>query len=64
MQERALSLDSSNAEYATELGHELVLQGRYKDALKCYRSAMKLDESSVVALTGLSILLHLTISTS
>ena len=47
-----MSLESSNAEYLTELGYELLLQGKNKDANKCYQNAMKLDESSVQALTG------------
>ena len=51
--ERAMSLDSGNAEYVTELGYELLLQGKNKDAIKCYRNAMKLDETSVSALTGM-----------
>ena len=52
MAERAVSLDTNNAEYLTELGYELLLQGKSKDAMKCYQNAMKLDESSVQALTG------------
>ena len=52
MAERAMSLDSSNAEYVNELGYELLLQGKNRDAMKCYQNAMKLDESSVAALTG------------
>ncbi|XP_072020597.1 tetratricopeptide repeat protein 21B-like isoform X2 [Amphiura filiformis] len=51
--ERALSLDSSNAELSTEAGYELLLQNRPRDAMKCYRNAMKLDETSVAALTGI-----------
>ena len=52
MAERAMSLDSSNSEYVTELGYELLLQGKNRDAMKCYQNGMKLDESSVAALTG------------
>ena len=51
-----MSLDSSNSEYVTELGYELLLQGKNKDAIKCYRNAMKLDETSVSALTGMHFL--------
>ena len=54
--ERAMSLDSGNAEYVTELGYELLVQGKNKDAIKCYRNAMKLDETSVSALTGMQLL--------
>ncbi|XP_074652535.1 tetratricopeptide repeat protein 21B-like [Tubulanus polymorphus] len=53
MAERAVGLDSTNAEYVNELGYELLLQGRVKDAMKCYKNAMKLDETSVAALTGI-----------
>ena len=52
MQERSVSLDNMNSEYVTELGYELLMQGKIKDAMRCYRNAMKLDESSVSALTG------------
>lgn len=43
---------SGDAELATELGYQLVLQGRAKEAIKWYKTAMKLDESSVSALMG------------
>ncbi|XP_013391055.1 tetratricopeptide repeat protein 21B [Lingula anatina] len=51
--ERAVSLDNTSAEYVTELGYELLMQGRVRDAMKCYKNAMKLDETSVAALTGI-----------
>ncbi|KAJ8385445.1 hypothetical protein AAFF_G00188970 [Aldrovandia affinis] len=51
--DRAFSLASGNAELATELGYQLVLQGRVKEAIKWYRTAMTLDETSVSALTGI-----------
>ncbi|XP_043931290.1 tetratricopeptide repeat protein 21B [Protopterus annectens] len=51
--ERAVSLDSNNSELATELGYQMVLQGKMKEALKCYKTAMKLDETSVSAFTGI-----------
>ena len=54
--ERALSLDASNAELSTEAGYELLLQKRPREAMKCYRNAMKLDETSVAALTGIASL--------
>ncbi|XP_077996608.1 tetratricopeptide repeat protein 21B-like [Glandiceps talaboti] len=53
LMERALGLDSMNSDYATEAGYELLLQGKVRDAMKCYRNAMKLDETSVAALTGI-----------
>ena len=52
LMERAVSLDNNNSEYITELGFQLLLQGKVKDALRCYKNAMKLDETSVSALTG------------
>lgn len=53
LMERAVSLDNNNAEYITELGFQLLLQGKVKDAMRCYKNAMKLDETSVSALTGI-----------
>lgn len=50
--ERAVQLENINAEYMTELGFQCMLQGRNKDALKCYRNAMRLDETSIQALIG------------
>ncbi|XP_052258735.1 tetratricopeptide repeat protein 21B-like isoform X2 [Dreissena polymorpha] len=53
LMERAVSLSSGSAEYITELGFQLLLQGKVKDALRCYKNAMKIDETSVAALTGI-----------
>lgn len=52
MVERAFSHASSESDLATELGYQLVLQGRLKEAMKWYKTAMTLDESSVSALMG------------
>ena len=46
-------MDVNNAEYIAELGYELLMAGKAKDAMKCYRSALKTDETSLFALTGL-----------
>uniref|UniRef100_A0A3B3R4B6 Tetratricopeptide repeat domain 21B n=1 Tax=Paramormyrops kingsleyae TaxID=1676925 RepID=A0A3B3R4B6_9TELE len=51
--EKAFSIASSDAELATELGYQLVLLGRIKEATKWYKTAMTLDETSVTALTGI-----------
>ncbi|XP_076851637.1 tetratricopeptide repeat protein 21B [Brachyhypopomus gauderio] len=51
--ERAFSRASGSAEMATELGYQLRLQGRTKEAMKWYKTAMALDESSVSALIGI-----------
>ncbi|XP_074168694.1 tetratricopeptide repeat protein 21A isoform X4 [Rhinolophus sinicus] len=42
------------AHVATELGYLFILQDRVKEASLWYSEAMKLDESSVAALTGIS----------
>lgn len=52
MVERALSMASGDSDLATELGYQMVLQGRIKEAMKWYKTAMTLDETSVSALTG------------
>ena len=44
---------SSDAHMATELGYLFILQDQVKEASLWYSKAMKLDESSVAALTGL-----------
>eukprot|EP00064_Thunnus_orientalis_P012892 superscaffoldBa00002031_g12928 len=53
MVERAFSLASGDSDLATELGYQMVLQGRIKEAMKWYKTAMTLDETSVSALTGI-----------
>lgn len=61
MVERALSLASGDSDLATELGYQMVLLGRTKEAMKWYKTAMTLDETSVAALTGivLQFLIHI-----
>lgn len=54
--ERAFSLTTQNADIATELGFQMVLQGKIKEAVKWYKTAMALDETSVPALTGTAII--------
>ncbi|XP_015214562.1 tetratricopeptide repeat protein 21B isoform X1 [Lepisosteus oculatus] len=51
--ERAFSMAPGDAELATELGYQLVLWGKIKEAVKWYKTAMTLDETSVSALTGI-----------
>lgn len=51
--ERCVQQEPSNSEYINELGFQLLLQGKAKDAMNCYRNAMKIDETSVTALTGM-----------
>ncbi|XP_057561629.1 tetratricopeptide repeat protein 21A isoform X5 [Hippopotamus amphibius kiboko] len=51
--ERAFMATSSYTHVATELGYLFILQDRVKEASLWYSEAMKLDESSVAALTGI-----------
>ncbi|XP_014641369.1 PREDICTED: tetratricopeptide repeat protein 21B isoform X1 [Ceratotherium simum simum] len=50
--ERAFSLTPQQSEFATELGYQMILQGKVKEALKWYKTAMTLNETSVPALIG------------
>ena len=51
--ERTFMATSSDAHMATELGYLFILQDQVKEASLWYSKAMKLDESSVAALTCL-----------
>lgn len=51
--ERSVQQDPENTEYINELGFQLLLQGKVKDAMKCYRNAMKINDTSVQSLTGI-----------
>ncbi|XP_020826210.1 tetratricopeptide repeat protein 21A isoform X1 [Phascolarctos cinereus] len=51
--ERTFLAAPSDAQFANELGYQLILQERAKEAALWYTEAMKLDESSVAALTGI-----------
>uniref|UniRef100_A0A8C9WIP1 Tetratricopeptide repeat domain 21B n=1 Tax=Scleropages formosus TaxID=113540 RepID=A0A8C9WIP1_SCLFO len=53
MVDRAFSRSSGDSELATELGFQFVLQGRIKEAIKWYKTAMTLDETSISALIGI-----------
>lgn len=53
--EKAYQLSPLKAEYLTELGFQSILQGRYKDAVKHFRAATKVDDSSLQALCGLTV---------
>jgi tetratricopeptide repeat protein 21B len=55
MVEKAYKLSPGNAEYITELGYQSVLQKKYKEAQKFFKSATKVDDSSVYALCGLTL---------
>ncbi|CAN9497793.1 unnamed protein product [Ophioblennius macclurei] len=54
MVDRAFSLASGDPDLATELGYQMVLQGRIKEAMKWYKTAISNKEkTSVSALTGI-----------
>ncbi|XP_061734928.1 tetratricopeptide repeat protein 21B isoform X2 [Nerophis ophidion] len=53
MVENAFCVTSSNSDIATELGYLMVLLGKTKEAMKWYKTAMTLDETSLPALTGI-----------
>ncbi|XP_027801919.2 tetratricopeptide repeat protein 21B isoform X1 [Marmota flaviventris] len=50
--EKSFSLSPQQSEFATELGYQMILQGKIKEALKWYKTAMTLNETSVSALVG------------
>ncbi|XP_069791436.1 tetratricopeptide repeat protein 21B isoform X2 [Narcine bancroftii] len=51
--ERAFGMSPHNAEIANELGYQMILQGKTKEAIKWYKTAMSLDETSIPAVTGI-----------
>uniref|UniRef100_A0A8C6SMK6 Tetratricopeptide repeat protein 21B n=1 Tax=Neogobius melanostomus TaxID=47308 RepID=A0A8C6SMK6_9GOBI len=53
MVEKAFSVGSGDADFATEMGYQMLLLGKTKEAIKWYKNAMSLDETSVAALTGI-----------
>lgn len=53
--EKASQMASANAEYLTEMGYHSILMGRHKEATKYFRAATKLDDSSILALCGLTV---------
>lgn len=54
--ERAVQLAAGgHAEYITELGYQSLQLGRVREAAKQFRQASKLDDSSVEALSGLTL---------
>ncbi|XP_039769894.1 tetratricopeptide repeat protein 21A isoform X2 [Ornithorhynchus anatinus] len=53
LMERTFLMAPSEALFATELAYQLLIQGKVKEASQWYTEAMKLDESSLTALTGI-----------
>lgn len=53
--EKAYQLSPTKAEYLTELGFHSILLCKFKDAVKHFRAATKVDDSSLQALCGLTV---------
>ncbi|XP_028292387.1 tetratricopeptide repeat protein 21B [Gouania willdenowi] len=54
MVDKALSLAPGDSDFATELGYQMVLQGRIKDAMKWYKTAAtNKEKTTLLALTGI-----------
>ncbi|KAL9694787.1 hypothetical protein quinque_014072 [Culex quinquefasciatus] len=53
--QKAHKLNPSNAEFLTELGYQTALQKKYKEATKLFKTASKIDDSSMYALCGLTL---------
>lgn len=51
--EKAASIDSTSSVAMAEVGYQNLLRGRVKEAQRYYKSATKLDESSIQALSGI-----------
>ncbi|XP_057707752.1 tetratricopeptide repeat protein 21B-like isoform X2 [Corythoichthys intestinalis] len=51
--EKAFSEMQGSSDFAAELGYLMLLQGKIKEAVKWYKTAMTLDEMSLTALTGI-----------
>ncbi|KAM7105392.1 tetratricopeptide repeat protein 21B [Molossus nigricans] len=51
--ERAFSLTPQQPEYAIELGYQMLLQEKIKEAWKWYNIAINLEETNITALIGL-----------
>ncbi|KAJ8985639.1 hypothetical protein NQ317_015135 [Molorchus minor] len=51
----ALQSNSDNAEIVVELGYQALLSQKTKEAIRFFRSATKIDETSLNALIGLSL---------
>lgn len=53
--EKAAQLEPTNVDFITELGYQNLLQKKIKEASKFFRTTTKLDDSSITALTGLTL---------
>ncbi|XP_054418760.1 tetratricopeptide repeat protein 21B [Pteronotus mesoamericanus] len=50
--DKAFSINPQESEYATELGYQMLLQEKVKEALKWYKLAINLEETNITALIG------------
>lgn len=55
MVEKAVQVLPNNYDYINELAYQNLLQGRTKEALKYYKSATKINETSIHALIGVTL---------
>lgn len=53
--ERAAQLEPGNADFLAELGYQHLMQGKLKEATRCFKNTTKLDDSSITGLTGLTL---------
>ena len=51
--EKAASIDSTSSVNMAEVGYQNLLKGKVKEAQRYYKTATKLDESSILALSGI-----------
>ena len=51
--QRAVSVRNDDADLIVELGSQLLMAGKTQEAARCFQNAMKVDESNVLALTGI-----------
>lgn len=53
--EKSVQIHPNNTEYITELGFQNYLLGKTKEAMRLYKSATKINDSSVTALIGMTL---------
>lgn len=53
--EKAIQIVPANSDYITNIAYICVQQAKYKDAVKYFKAATKLDDTSTMALCGLTL---------